>query len=60
MWLYYDKPQPRLEVIAKHSTDWGALHHQYPHPHANSDPTGRWISFNRGMRGRTDVCVVEV
>jgi hypothetical protein len=60
LWLYYDSDKPRLEVIARHATNWSAMHHQYPHPHAQSDPTGRYICFNAGMQGRTDVFVVEV
>ncbi len=60
LWLYYDHEQPRVEVIARHGTDWNALPGQYPHPHPLSDPTGRWVSFNIGYRGRTDVCVVAV
>ncbi|MBZ0298897.1 MAG: hypothetical protein K8J31_04105 [Anaerolineae bacterium] len=60
LWLYYDSDQPRIEVIARHGTDWGALPGQYPHPHPVSDSHGQWIVFNRGERGRTDVCVVKV
>ena len=60
LWLYYDAEQPRVEVIARHSTDWGALPGQYPHPHPLSDPTGKWISFNVGSRGRSDVFIVKV
>ena len=60
LWLYYDQEQPRVEVIARHGTDWGALPGQFSHPHPHSDPTGKWISFNAGSRGRTDVYVVRV
>jgi len=60
LWLYYDQKQPRVEVIARHGTDWGAMSGQFPHPHPLSDPTGRWISFNVAHRGRSDVCVVRV
>lgn len=60
LWLYYDREQPRVEVIARHGTDWGALPGQYSHPHPLSDPTGRWISFNAAHRGRSDVFIVEV
>jgi len=60
LWLYYDEEQPRVEVIARHGTDWGALSGQYPHPHPLSDLTGRWISFNAAHRGRSDVFIVEV
>ena len=60
LWVYYDKEMPRVEVIAKHGTNWGALPWQYPHPHPLSDPTGRWISFNAAQRGRSDVFIVDV
>jgi hypothetical protein len=60
LWLYYDGERPRVEVIARHGTDWGAMAGQYPHPHPHSDPTGRWISFNAAHRGRSDVFVVRV
>ena len=60
VWVYYDAEQPRVELVARHGTDWNALPGQYPLPHPHSDPTGRWISFNRGEKGRTDVYVVRV
>ncbi len=60
LWLYYDREQPRVEIIARHGTDWGALPGQFPHPHPLSDPTGRWISFNAARRGRSDVYIVAV
>lgn len=60
VWLYYDEERPRVEAIARHGTDWGALPGQYPHPHPLSDPTGRWVSFNAARRGRSDVFVVSV
>lgn len=60
LWLYYDQEKPRIEVVARHGTDWGALPGQYTHPHALCDRSGRWISFNVGQKGRTDVHVVEV
>ena len=60
LWVYYDQPQPRVEVICRHGTDWGAMPGQYPHPHPISDPTGRWIAYNAAARGRSDVFVVAV
>lgn len=60
LWLYYDREQPRVEVIARHGTDWGALPGHFSHPHPLSDPTGRWISFNAARNGRSDVYVVAV
>jgi hypothetical protein len=58
-WMYYDAELPRVEVIARHGTDWNGHEGQYPHPHPQSDPTGRYISYNVGGRGRSDVYVVE-
>jgi hypothetical protein len=60
LWVYYDQPQPRVEVICRHGTDWGAMPGQYPHPHPICDPTGRWIAYNAAARGRSDVFVVSV
>ena len=60
LWLYYEDEQPRIEMIAQHSTHWNALPGQYAHPHPLSDPTGRWISFNAGYNGRSDVHIVQV
>ena len=60
LWVYYDRPQPRVEVICRHGSDWGALPGQYPHPHPISDPTGHWIAYNAAARGRSDVFVVQV
>jgi len=59
-WMYYDGELPRVEVIARHGTNWGGHEGQYPHPHPQSDPTGRYISFNAAERGRSDVYIVEV
>jgi hypothetical protein len=49
--LYYDKETPRIEMIARHATNWGGLPWQYSHPHPQSDPTGRYISYNAVERG---------
>ena len=61
LWLYYDRAEPRIEMIARHGTNWNCIPYQYTHPHPQADPTGRWISFNAATRpGRTDVFVVDV
>lgn len=60
LWVYYDQEDPRVEVICRHGTAWGALPGQYTHPHPLSDPTGRWISFNVGSKGRSDVYLAKV
>ena len=58
--LYYDRETPRIEMVAKHATLWGGLPWQYSHPHPQSDPTGRYISFNAVHAGRSDVYIVEM
>ena len=59
-WLYYDRAQPRVELICRHDTEWESMPGQYSHPHPQSDPTGRRISYNAARNGRSDVFVVEV
>jgi hypothetical protein len=51
--------RPRIEVLARHETDWSAMPGQYPHPHCHMSPDGRWLSYNRAHNGRSDVFVVE-
>lgn len=58
--LYYDREQPRIEMVARHATLWGGLPWQYSHPHPQSDPTGRYISYNAVQGGRSDVYIVEM
>ncbi len=58
--LYYDRETPRIEMVARHATLWGGLPWQYSHPHPQSDPTGRYISFNAVHGGRSDVYIVEM
>ena len=58
--LYYDKETPRIEMVARHATNWGGLGYQYSHPHPQSDPSGRYIAYNAVDRGRSDVFIVEV
>ncbi len=60
MWVYYDRSQPRVEVIAHHGTAWGTLPGQATHPHPLCSPDGRWISWNAAQRGRSDMFVVQV
>ena len=59
-WTYYDAETPRIEVIARHDTEWRTMPWQFTHPHPLADPTGRWISFNAARGGRSDVFVVRV
>jgi len=61
MWIHYDDPaRMRLEVICRHGTDWGGHEGQFPHPHPQCSPEGRWIVYNVAFKGRSDVVVVEV
>jgi hypothetical protein len=51
---------PRIEVLARHNNDWGALPGQERDPHCHMSPDGRWVSYNRAWRGRSDVYVVRL
>jgi len=50
-----------FEILAQHDTLWvvGA-NAQSSHPHPHISPDGRWLSYNRGEAGRSDVCVVRL
>lgn len=65
MWLYFDDILPRIEIIARHDTDFTTMPCQYAHPHAISDPTGRWIVYNSAPRKifygpRSDIYVIKI
>jgi hypothetical protein len=70
VWLYYDGDMPRVEIIAKHDTDYLTMPGQYGHPHPAFDPTGRWMAFNASKRtavlkddarrARSDIYIVEI
>lgn len=60
LWYSFDSDVPRIEVIARHGTEWGTLPGQFADPHPLADPTGHWISFNSAHLGRSDVFVVRV
>ena len=65
MWIYFDGELPRIEIIARHDTDFTTMPCQYSHPHAICDPTGRRIVFNsapgRIFYGpRSDIYAVEI
>ncbi|MEI7833930.1 MAG: hypothetical protein WCJ56_12140 [bacterium] len=51
---------PRIEILARHNTLWDSVIGQYAHPHCHMSPDGRWLSYNRGEKGRTNLCVVQV
>lgn len=64
-WLYLDGESPRVEVIARHDSDFTVMPGQYTHPHTICDPTGRRLVFNSARKkifvgGRSDVYTVEV
>lgn len=65
MWLYFDDALPKIEMIARHDSDFTTMPSQYSHPHAISDPSGRWIVFNSARRviftgARSDIYAVEL
>ena len=65
MWIYFDEELPKIEVIAKHDTDFTTMPCQYSHPHSISDPTGRWIVYNSAPKKifygpRSDIFAVSI
>ncbi len=61
--IYYEDRDatgtPRIEVLARHATQWGSPPGQYSHPHCHMSPDGRWLSYNRSENGRCDVYLVR-
>ncbi len=51
---------PRIEVLARHANDWGAVVGQARDPHCHMSPDGRWLSYNKAAAGRSDVYVVQL
>lgn len=65
MWIYFDEELPKIEIIARHDSDFTVMPCQYSHPHSICDPSGRWIVFNSARRiiftgARSDIYAVEV
>ncbi len=60
LWLYYDQEKPRVEVIARHGTNWKGAPGQLPHPHPHSSQNGKFMTFNACYGDRTDVHSVEL
>lgn len=62
--VYYEQldavGRPRIEVLARHETDWDAVIGQNRDPHCHLSPDGRWLSYNAAARGRSDVFVVRL
>ena len=51
---------PRLEMLARHTTDWKTVSGQFSHPHCHMSPDGHWLTYNKAEAGRSDVYVVRV
>lgn len=65
MWLYFEEELPRIEIIARHDSDFTTMPSQYAHPHAISDPRGRRIVYNSARRvifsgARSDIYAVTL
>ena len=65
MWLFFDDEKPRVEIIARHDTDFTLMPGQYTHPHTICAPDGKHLVFNSARRvifsgGRSDIYAVEV
>ncbi|MBQ9198323.1 MAG: hypothetical protein IJ157_13945 [Clostridia bacterium] len=65
MWLYFDEETPRVEIIARHDTDFTLMPGQSTHPHTICAPGGHHLVFNSARRvifsgGRSDIYAVEV
>jgi hypothetical protein len=62
--IYYEELDssgaPRIELLARHGTQWDGIQAQFTHPHCHMSPDGRWLSYNKGERGRSDVYLVRV
>jgi len=49
---------PHLEILAKHDTNWSQAQHSHPHCHVS--PDGKWLSYNRTHKERSDVYIVRI
>lgn len=58
--LNYDRNPPRLEWLGRHGSDKNAMPWQYAHVHAQTDPSGRFLSYNCGRDGRADVYLLRL
>lgn len=62
--IYYEELDgagaPRIELLARHGTQWKGLTGQYAHPHCQMSPDGRWLSYNRCENGHTNVFLVHI
>ena len=65
LWLDFDADKPRVEIIARHDSDFTLMPGQCTHPHTICSPDGRYLVFNSARRvifagGRSDIYSVEV
>lgn len=65
LWLDFDADKPRVEIIARHDSDFTLMPGQCTHPHTICSPDGRHLVFNSARRvifagGRSDIYSVEV
>ena len=65
LWLFFDGETPRVEVIARHDSDFTLMPGQQTHPHTICAPDGKHLVFNSARRvifagGRSDIYSVEV
>jgi len=51
---------PRIELLARHGTQWDGMVGQYTHPHCHMSRDGKWLSFNKCENGHTNVHVVQL
>lgn len=49
---------PRLEVLGRHNSDYA--NGQQTHPHSQMSTDGRWLSYNSGHAGRSDVYLLDM
>lgn len=65
MLLSFDEERPKVELLGRHDSDFTTMPSQYAHPHAVSDPSGRWVVFNSARRviftgARSDIYAMEL
>lgn len=65
LWLYFDEAEPRVEVVARHDTDFTLMPGQYTHPHTICAPGGKHLVLNSARRvifsgGRSDVYSIAI
>lgn len=51
---------PRIEVLARHGTQWRSAPGQLSHPHPSISPDGRWVCYNASRGCNSDVYVTRI